>query len=59
MLDKKTALLMACLHRDPASGDWAMRIVSTCRMNCTCACTTLLHVYPARVLCTRTPCVCR
>ena len=27
-LDKKTALLMACLHRDPASGDWAMRIVS-------------------------------
>lgn len=27
-LDKKTALLMACLHRDPANGEWAMRIVS-------------------------------
>lgn len=27
-LDKKTALLMACLHRDPATADWAMRIVS-------------------------------
>mmetsp|Transcript_12544 Transcript_12544/g.25488 ORF Transcript_12544/g.25488 Transcript_12544/m.25488 type:complete len:632 (-) Transcript_12544:150-2045(-) len=27
-LDKRTALLMACVHRDPRSGDWAMRIVS-------------------------------